>query len=196
MGDNKMNGIKIKVLNNEWAALVENCAIKDVCAALTFKEVMHVVQHLFYDDIQDDEKQQYALNLAFEVKDHFNKEWDSDWKNDVFLGGLCVMLWRYDERYFYYKRAYDKLEDPPMELLLLLADCNTAPGVPPITDAESEYYLKKAIEKKVTSESALTMRSFYKCKGDRVREMYWDRMHERLEAANIHSNQIIPDVLK
>jgi hypothetical protein len=191
-----MIDVKEMVTQKGWAALVENCAIKDVCAALTFKEVMHVVQHLFYGDIQDDEKQQYALSLAFEVKDHFNEEWESDWKNDVFLGDLCVMLWRYDERYFYYKRAYDKLKDPPVELMLLLAECNHAPGVPPISDEESEYYLKKATEKKVTAEGAFMMKSFYRFKGDRVLEMYWDRMYERLEAANIHSNQIIPDVLK
>jgi hypothetical protein len=93
---------------------------------LTFSEAMQVIEFLFYDDIQDDEKQQYALKLAFEIKDHFKE----DWKNDVFLGGLCDLLWLYDERYFCYKRAYDKLEDLPAELLLLLSNCNSAPGIP------------------------------------------------------------------
>jgi hypothetical protein len=58
------------------------------------------------------------------------------------------VLWLYDERYFNYKKAYDKLPNPPAELLLLLSGCNSAPGVPPTTDEESEAYLRKAIEKK------------------------------------------------
>ncbi|WP_042281804.1 hypothetical protein [Candidatus Protochlamydia sp. R18] len=103
---------------------------------------MHVAEHLFYDDIQDDEKQQYGLNITFKIKDHFKKQWDSNWENDVILGDLCEMLWLYDERYLCYKRAYDNLKEHPTELLLLLSNCNRAPGIPPITDEESEFYLR------------------------------------------------------
>ncbi|MFA6915364.1 MAG: hypothetical protein WC222_03125 [Parachlamydiales bacterium] len=63
---------------------------------------MHLVEHLFYDNIQDDVSQQYTLNLGFEIKDHFINEWRADWKNEVFLGGLCSMPWRYDEQYLCY----------------------------------------------------------------------------------------------
>lgn len=191
-----MNKIKELISQKDWRSLVSNYSVKDVCSSLNFSEVMHVIKHLFYDDIQDDEKQQYALKLAFEVKDLFKKEWESDWKNDVFLGGLCVMLWLYDERYFCYKKAYDKLEDPPAELLLLLSDCNSAPGSPPITDEESEFYLRKAIEKKVTCEAAFTMRSLCKLKRDEFQAEYWDQMYKKLEKENVHSDQLIPDVLK
>ena len=157
---------------------------------------MHVVEYLFYDDFQDNEKQQYALKLIFEIKDYFNKDWESDWKNDVFLGGLCEMLWLYDERYLCYKRVYDKLNDPPAELLLLLSNCNSAPGIPPITEEESEFYLRKALDKKLTCEVALAMRSFYNLKKDKLQEEYWDQMYKKLENENVHSEQLIPDVLK
>lgn len=177
-----------------WESIILNYSIKDVCRSLNFGEAMQVVKHLFYDDIQDDEKQQYALKLAFEIKDIFKKEWENDWKNDVFLGGLCVMLWLYDERYFCYKKAFDKLEDPPSELLLLLSDCNSAPGIPPITDEESEFYLRKAAEKKLTCEVALAMKTFSRFKKDHMQEDYWDRMYNKLKKENIHSQQIIPDV--
>lgn len=157
---------------------------------------MHVVEHLFYDDIQDDENQQFALHLALEIKEHFKENWEEDWKNDVFLGNLYEMLCLYDERYFYYKRAYDKLNDPPTELLLFLSNCNNAPGIPPITDEESEFYLKKALETKLTYEVALAMRSFYKLKEDKSQEEYWDQVSKKLKEENIHSDQIIPDILQ
>ena len=67
-----------------------------------YSSTMHVVEHLFYDDIQDDEKQQYALKLVFEIKNYFRKDWEGNWKNDIFLGGLYEMLWQYDECYLCY----------------------------------------------------------------------------------------------
>ncbi len=191
-----MNTIKELISSKNWNLLISNYSIKEICLSLNFSEAMHVVEHLFYNDIQDDEKQQYALKLALEIKKIFKTEWESDWKNEVFLGGLCVMLWLYDERYFCYKKAYDQLEDPPAELLLLLSDCNSAPGTPPITDEESEFYLKKAAEKKLTCEIALSMRSFYKQKKDKSLESYWDQIYKKLEKENEHSKQIIPNVLK
>lgn len=191
-----MNRIKELVSQKDWNLLILTSSFEEICKALSFKDAMHVVKHLFYDDIQDDEKQQYALKLAFKIKDHFKTEWESDWKNDVFLGGLCVMLWRYNERYLCYKRAYDKLNDPPAELLFLLSDCNSAPGAPPITDKEAELYLKKSMEKKMTSESAFTMKSICRLKGDKSQEEYWDKVYKKLEKENVHFDQLIPDVLK
>jgi hypothetical protein len=191
-----MNKIKEIISQKDWSEIISNYSVKDVCSLLNFKEAMHVVKHLFYDDIRDDEKQQYALKLAFEVKAFFKNEWENDWKNDVFLGDLCEMLCLYDERYLYYKKAYDKLKDPPAELLLLLSNCNSAPGKPPITDEEAEFYLRNAIEKKLTYEAALGMRGLYRDKGDKSREEYWNQMYKKLEKENIHSDQLIPDVLK
>lgn len=190
-----MNKIKELVSQKNWDLLISNYPIQKVCMSLNFSEAMHAVKHLFYDDIQDDKKQQYALKLALGIKDSFKKEWETDWKNDVFLGGLCAMLWLYDERYFCYKKAYDKLEAPPVELLLLLSDCNNAPGTPPITDEEAELYLNQALEKKLTYEVALGMRGLYRVKKNKSQEEYWSQMCEKLEKENVHCGQIIPDVL-
>ncbi len=181
---------------NNLNELISNNSIKDVFSSINFREAMQAVNHLFYDDIRNDEKQQYALKLAYEIKDYFIEDWEKDWKNDVFLGDLCEMLWLYDERYLCYKRAYDKLKDPPGELLLLLSNCNSAPGTPPITDEESEYYLRRALEKKLTYEVALNMRSLYRQKEDKAQEAYWDQMYKHLKRSNIHSDPLIPDILK
>lgn len=191
-----MKKIQNLISQKDWNSLISTYSVKEVCSLLTFSEAMHVVEHLFYDDIQDDDKQQYALKLAFEIKDHFKKEWESDWKNEVFLGGLCVMLWLYDERYFCYKRAYDKLDDPPAELLYLLSGCDGAPGTPPITHQEAELYLKKSMEKKLTAESAFKMKNIYRLKENKPLEEYWDQIYRKLESENVHFDQLIPDVLK
>lgn len=191
-----MNKIKKIIAQENWESLILNCSVEEVCSHLNFSEAMHTVEHLFYNDIQDDEKQQYSLKLAFKIKDFFKEEWESDWKNNVFLGGLCEMLWLYDERYSCYKNAYDKLKNPPAELLLLLSGCNSAPGTPPITNEESEFYLRKALEEKLTCETALAMRSFYKIKEDSSQEEYWNQIYNKLENENIHLEPIIPDILK
>jgi hypothetical protein len=191
-----MNTIKETIDQKDWSTLISNYSVKEICSSLTFSKAMHVVKHLFYDDIQDDEKQQYALKLAFEIKDLFKTDWENDWKNDVFLGSLCEMLWLYDERYLFYKKSYDKLKDPPAELLLLLSNCNSTPGNPPITDEEAEFYLKQALKKKLTCEGALKMRSIHRLKENEIQEEYWDRMYKKLEKERVCSDQLIPDVFK
>jgi hypothetical protein len=60
-----MNKIKELISQKNWSSLISNYSVKDVSTALNFSEVMHVVKHLFYDDIQDDEKQQYAFKVGF-----------------------------------------------------------------------------------------------------------------------------------
>jgi hypothetical protein len=191
-----MSKVKDFFLKKDWNSIVSIYSTKDVCLSLNFSEAMHLVKHLFYDNIQDDEKQNYGLDLAFEIKDYFKNEWENDWKNDVFLGSLCLMLWRYDDQYICYKTAYDKLTNPPSELLLLLADCNNAPGIPPITDEESEFYLRQTLQKKITCEVALTMENFYKIKNDKLQKEYWNQIYQKLEKENIHADSLEPNVFK
>jgi hypothetical protein len=191
-----MNKIKKLISQKDWKSLISDHSAEEVCSSLSFSEAMHVVKHLFYDDIQDDEKQQYALKLAFKIENHFKKDWESDWKNDVFLGNLCEMLWLYDKRYFYYKRAYTKLKDPPVELLLMLSNCNSTPDTSPITNKEAEFYLRKALEKKLTCEVAIKMRSLYRQKKDKYQEEYWDQIYKKLSKDNVHVDLIVPDIFR
>lgn len=192
----KINQIRELISQKNWNLLVANYSVKDVCLTLNFNEAMRLTEELFYENMQDDAIQQFALSLALEIKEHFKNLWEEDWKNDIFLGNLCSILWLYSEQYICYKRAYDKLKDPPDSLLLLLAGCNFAPDVPPISEQKSEEYLMKALEKKVTSEAALMMRSLYRNKANHKMEEYWDKMYKELEQKNIHTQAIIPDALQ
>lgn len=145
MGDNRMKTQEIHkiVAEQAWNLLISRFSPAEICHSLSFEETMRFANDLFYKNMQDHEIQTYAVALAYAIRDQFQDQWNLDWKNDVFLGYLCSMIWRYDEEYECYKRAYDKLSDPSDILLLLLAGCNKAPGKPPITQQESEFYLKR-----------------------------------------------------
>jgi hypothetical protein len=189
-----MSELKKIIAEKDFKKIISKYSRDDICSSFNFKESMWVAKHLFFDDLCDDEYQQFALKLTLKIKDHFPDEWSNDCQNDIFLGELYSVLWCYDEEYECYKRAYDKLKDPPAALLLRLSRCNSAPGTPPITNEEAEYYLKKSAEKKVTYETALKMRTLYRQKEDLIRADYWDKLYEELQQKNIHADYLTPEV--
>ena len=191
-----MNELKEIIKNKDWKKIINKYSQKELCLALNFDQAMWLMRHLFFDAFCDDENQQFALKLALEIKDHFSDLWNNDWKNDVFLGDLYSVLCDYNKEYLCYKRAYDKLKDPPAALLLLLAGCKNSPDSPPITEEESEQYLKKSVEKQITYETALMMRTLCRQKGDIIQAKYWNTLYEKLEKKNIHADLLIPEVFK
>lgn len=196
LGFFKKKKIKELITAQDWDLLILVYSFKEICFSLNFSEAMHVVDRLFFEDFCNDDRQQYALKLAFKMKEHFKNEWESDWKNEVYLGNLCNVLWCYEEEYHCYKRAYERLEDPPIELLLCLAHCNNGPPPVPITAEETEFYLKKALEKELTYRVASTLRYFYERKKDKSQERYWNRMCKKLK----NNDEVLvlppPDALK
>jgi hypothetical protein len=174
--------------------------IKDISfddlLALGYRECMFLAYDLFAKNLHDSELQEFAAELFFRIRDQFPTEWDMDWKNDAYLGQVCGLTWRYDESYECYKRAYDKLSDPPDVLLLLLASCNSAPGKPPINDDESEFFLKRALAKNVTYEGAINMRGLARNKKDPELEKYWNKKCHDLEKANVHTEVLVPDIFR
>ena len=183
-------------INEEnWTSFVKEFSTEDVCCALNYRECMALAYDLFVKNQDDYTVQDFSVRLFFAISQVYPDEWNKDWKNDVFLGKLCSITWRDDERYAYYKKAYDRLEDPPDSLLLLLASCNSTPDTPPISDKESEDYLLRAVNKKITYEAAVMMRGLAQDKRDQNKEAYWNAMCDTLEKNNIHTETIIPDVL-
>lgn len=176
--------------------LIKSISTETLVTLLDYQECMFLAYDLFFLNSEDDECQDCAVRLFFSIRDHFSKEWNIDWKNDVLLGQLCGLTWRYDERYNCYKRAYNRLNDPPDSLLLLLSGCNSAPGKPPMTDQDSEMYLKKALDKKISFEAAIKMRGLAKSKKNSELEIYWDMKCQELEKNNVHTDTCIPDIFQ
>jgi hypothetical protein len=196
MGDNQMNQIQKLMSQSKWDIIIAKYLPKEICLNLNFSDTMHLIVDLAYENFQNGESQQFALKLILEAKEYFKQEWIRDWKNDVFLGDLCSYLCLYDQQYFYYKKAYEKLSDPPAALLLRLSSCDTTPDIPPITEQEAEYYLKKAAEKEITLETALALRTLSEKKHDQTQRNYWDQIYQKLEKEKIYADSLEPDVFK
>lgn len=180
-----------------WELLLAKYRPKNLCEELSFEQVMLLAYNLFYENMYDDRGiQEFALDLAFEIRKQFPTEWDTDWKHDVFLGNMCAICWKYEEQFHCFKRAYDKLVSPPDSLLLLLAGCKNAPGQPPLSDQEAEAFLLQAVQKKITYEAALMMKALYKDKGDQKLEEYWNGQCAELEKNRVHTEAIIPEIFQ
>jgi hypothetical protein len=188
----KLNAYKTE---ENWISLTKESSVEEVCRVFNYRECMALAYDLFFKNLHDSGIQDFSVRLFFAIALAYPIEWNTDWKNDAFLGKLCSITWRYDEMYACYKKAYDRLKDPPDSLLILLADCNFAPGLPPISDKESDEYLERAIRKKITYEGAEMMRGRARMKGDKQEEAYWDIQCNELKRKNIHMDTVIPDVL-
>lgn len=183
------------IIKNEKWNLLTKFQLDDICSILSFKESMALAYDLFFKNFQNDEVQEFAVHLFFIIKHKYPTEWNQDWKNDAFLGKLCSITWRYNDMYESYKKAYDRLTDPPDSLLLLLASCNSVPGEALISQKEAEDYLHRALKKKITYEAAIMMRAISRDKQIKEEEEFWDQKCIELDKANIHTELIIPDVL-
>lgn len=197
MGCNKMNKERLLQLrlNKKWVFLTKEFSPDDVSKLIKYQDGMALAYDLFFNNLNDDTILEFAMRLFFSLKRTYSMEWMMDWKNDVFLGKLCSITWKYEEMYELYKSAYDRLQDPPDSLLLLLASCHSVPGVPLITAQEAEEYLQRALDKKLTYEVALMMKSLAMDKQSKEQENYWNKICLELERNQIHTATIIPDIL-
>lgn len=189
------NNLLLLISDEKWSRLVKEFSLDDICYLLNYKECMALAYDLFFKNFINDEIQSFAVQLFFSTKNKYQSDWSTDWKNDVFLGKLCSITWKYNEMYACYKEAYNNLVDPPDSLLLLLASCNSTPGNPLVTDQESEKYVERAIAKKLTYEAALMMREFAKSKEANDKVEYWNRTCIELEKNHVHTETIVPDIL-
>lgn len=179
------------ISNKKCDTLIKEFSVEDISRELGYKDSMALAYDLFFQNLYNEEIQEFAMELFFAIQKFYPSEWRQDWKNDAFLGKLCSITWRYEDMYKFYKQAYDRLVDVPDSLLLLMASCNSVPGTPPISDEASEGFIKRAVAKNLTYESALMMRGIAKNKAE---EEYWADICEKLEKNNIHTETIIPDI--
>ena len=64
-----MKGEKIQeiISQKNWDFLIANYSIKQICSTLNFHEAMCLSNTIFYENMQDDTIQQFALDLAFDI---------------------------------------------------------------------------------------------------------------------------------
>lgn len=190
----KTNEIRQLFFAKEWRAIVASFSVNELCELLAFEEAIQLSYSLFHKNLFDEVIQLYAVNLANKIKEQFSDKWDADWKLDVFLGNMCEFVGLHHQQYCCYKRAYDKLQDPPDSLLLLLAGCINS-DIPLMTEGESADYLQRALAKKFTYEAAVMMRQYFQIKANKLEVEYWNVLCDELEKNNVYVDAIIPDAL-
>jgi hypothetical protein len=189
-----MNNIADLIAKSNWHHLINQYKPNILAEKLSLKEGKLLVYKMLFGDTREreDDISDYAVQLLQELRKIHSKEWEQDWRNDVFFGDICYMALRDEERYEAYKRAYDKAAPPPSSLLISLARCYTL-WEPPITLDEAEELVKKALEKELSIEGAVLLRGIYAERKDQAKFDYWDKVLEELMQKNIHAQGAWPD---
>jgi hypothetical protein len=197
VGSNKMSGkLQQLISQKEWERIVREFSHDDLARILPFKGAMFLARDLFFENFDDSPSIcHFAINLFFAIRRYHRSEWDEDWKNDLFLSGVCQFGYKYDESYFCCMRAYKRIKDPPPALLLELAGCIYVPS-PRISEDQAEGLVKEAFQKEPSYEAALMLRGIYVSRGDEVQGKYWSGITEDLEQKNIRAKPCDPDVFQ
>jgi len=187
----------------QWEYLVMKCLPVNVADSLSFYDAMRVVDDLTKQSTESpvwgtelaDFMRDFSVNLMIILRARYPKEWSQDWKNEVFLGIWCGLVYREEEAFVYIKNAYEKKDDPPQSLILAyLGSGNTCDS--PFSKEERCSLVDAAIKKGITYESALAMASIAReeLRGDEA-EM-WAIKAEEAKKNGVHTPIIVPDSLK
>lgn len=177
---------------------IENLAKKfrpyELANAISFQEGLKLADKLLTYDFFYDPWQHYAIELLYSIRDRFPIEWGSSWRYDAYLGDVCVLARRYQERFEAYQMAITKVSPIPPELLVALASCNSSPGKPPVSEEEALQILVGVAQKKPYID---VVRMIVKGCYNKLREnpselIYWEKLYDKLEKANNHEE--LPDM--
>lgn len=162
----------------------------NLVSVLGFDKTLHVASDMLNNEEWDDSLHEYAISLLEEVKQQFPQKWDSSWKYDALLGVGYHIILKYDERFAAYKRAMNKVQPAPPELLVALARCCFAPGKPPITEEEAISFIKEAIKTTPYIEGIELLRGIYKSLGNAKELTHWEKILENLKGNGPHLKRI------
>jgi len=193
-----MNSIVLAIKAKAWEKLIQ-FSLSEIVQTVSFKEGVILAHDLLYNKNMDDEISEFAIDLLQELQLHYPGEWGASWKYDALLGNACNFLCRrYELKYKAYKRAVQKADPPPANLLALLASCYNSPGIPPITSEETERYALMAVEKKEIFSVAALLRDIYEERGEEEKACYWNSIYQKFEEAEkvIKIHELEPEFLQ
>ena len=170
----------------ELKNISDSCNPRNFASNLEFQEGLVLAKEMLDNDEWDQELQEYAVKLLEEIRKNYQKEWNSSWKFDAFLGYAYHIILKYDERFAAYKRAFEKVSSPPPQLLVAMARCCWAPGIPPITEEESISLVKQALLEKPYYEAFSLLRGLYKSIGNTIEEAYCEDVLKNMKGKEIH----------
>lgn len=191
----KIEFIKSSVTKADWNEIVTRCQESDLVYLLSFKDVMAIAHKMLYNEEWNEEWQAFATNLLKTLRLRKTSEWQSDWRNDAFLGIACDITLRYDERYEAFKNAYERSDNRAPELAWQLARCVFTPGVPPISKREAICILEEKLPEYPFIEGVELLVKLYKDNGDFVKAASWHKQLQKIQSQKIHARLIEPEYL-
>lgn len=188
--------LKKLLKTQNWKQISLEHDIDLLVTELSFKDCMRIAYNLAYGYGLEEELQEYAIKLLLRIKDHFPQEWNSSWRNDAFLGNAYKVFFKEDEgRYYAYKRAYDKVDDPSPGLLLALAGCDYIPDKRFFSLDEAAHLLHRALEKDLYFNAICRLRLYYKNKNQKEKYDYWEKKFQEQQENPIYTPSIDPEFL-
>lgn len=175
--------------------LVHDYSPNEVAMTLTFKDSIRLSYRLLYNKIWNEELQEYSVNLLLVIRNLYSKEWNASWEYEAFLGMACNITLKYDERYEAYKKAFEKTNNPPPELLIEFARCCICPGSPPISYEYAINLVLRALEKGPFADGIGLLSHIYSLKNDSKQEKYWNELLQKSDKTYV-SPPIEPPFLK
>lgn len=154
--------------------------------SLGFEKALFLACDMLNNEEWDESLQVYAANLLEELRAKYTEKWNSNWRYDALLGYAYDIVLNYDERYLAYKRAYDKVNPKPPQLLVAMAHCCWAPGMPPITEEEAILLVKEAIKTIPYIEGVELLRGLYKSIGNIKEQKRWEKVLESIQKDGVH----------
>lgn len=198
-----MDGIERAIASKDWKFLVKNFLPVNFADALSFFDAMQLVGRLSItaasemskDGLSADQMRDFAVNLMIILRARYPKEWESDWKNEVYLGISCALVHREEEAFSFIKNAFEKFTDPPQSLIFaFISSGDTFESY--LSENEIAELTERAITKGVTYESALKMAALASEKGDQEECENWKQKAFEAERNQLHTPIITPDILK
>lgn len=192
-----MENLQKLIKEQNWLLITKNWNPKLIVEKLAYEECMCLAYRMLINEQADDNLMNFAVDLLQVIRKKNLQNWESDWRNDLFLGDACHITMRFNERYEAYKRAYLKFNplNLPPTLLVSLARCYSAPGVPPISIEEAEKLARAAVEKEISTETVALIRGICKMQGKDKEFFYWNETLEELEKKGPHIRNEWPEWL-
>lgn len=182
--------------NHNWYQIITKYKPEEVVKELDLQKGIILAYRMLYNREFDEEVQNYAVMLIYEIRKNYSQEWDADWRYDAFLGEACDLTLKYEERFDAYYRASKKTNLNSPSLLVMLAHCYISPGIPPISQKKAEELLLQSLNVEKTIEGVSLIKRIYEQKGDEDKVAYWNRILNDVTKTNARVHDLQPKFLK
>lgn len=181
------------MININYEELKKKINIKpsDLIKMQGFNNTLVLTWNMIRNDQWDETLQIYATKLLEELKNEYPDRWNANWRYEAFLGYAYDVILNFDKRYIAYKKAFDKANPVPPELLVALARCCWSPGKPPITEEEAILLVKQSINNIQYIESIGLLRGLYKSMENEKEEKYWNNILSKVSENGVHLPPLI-----